>query len=113
MQEGWVEMLPVALQHGMMRARALTSFFCVGRMLPWSLHGSQAFSSTPSTRRCPKVRPLLHKLLNAGLTLPPQLDDPSKRRPDITLARERLKWSPAVVFEEGLVRTVEYFRGVV
>jgi dTDP-glucose 4,6-dehydratase len=38
-------------------------------------------------------------------------DDPRQRRPDITLARKHLKWSPRVSLEEGLSRTIEYFRG--
>jgi UDP-glucuronate decarboxylase len=39
-------------------------------------------------------------------------DDPVQRRPDITLARERLGWQPTVQLEEGLRSTVEYFRQV-
>jgi dTDP-glucose 4,6-dehydratase len=38
------------------------------------------------------------------------VDDPSQRRPDITLAREALGWEPAVALREGLVRTAAYFR---
>jgi UDP-glucuronate decarboxylase len=37
-------------------------------------------------------------------------DDPTRRRPDITLAREKLKWEPTVPLEDGLARTIEYFR---
>jgi UDP-glucuronate decarboxylase len=37
-------------------------------------------------------------------------DDPRQRRPDITLARRVLKWEPAVALEEGLQRTIEYFK---
>jgi UDP-glucuronate decarboxylase len=37
-------------------------------------------------------------------------DDPVRRRPDITRARELLDWEPTVPLEEGLVPTVEYFR---
>ena len=37
-------------------------------------------------------------------------DDPRQRCPDITLARERLGWSPTVALREGLERTIEYFR---
>jgi dTDP-glucose 4,6-dehydratase len=37
-------------------------------------------------------------------------DDPTVRQPDITLARELLGWEPAVPFEEGLKRTIEWFR---
>ncbi|QKT04320.1 SDR family oxidoreductase [Ectothiorhodospiraceae bacterium 2226] len=36
-------------------------------------------------------------------------DDPHRRRPDISLARERLDWSPQVGLEEGLVKTINYF----
>ncbi len=39
-------------------------------------------------------------------------DDPRQRKPDISLARRVLGWSPKVSLEEGLERTVEYFRGV-
>lgn len=42
--------------------------------------------------------------------LPP--DDPERRRPDITLARDRLGWEPRTQLAEGLVPTVEYFRSV-
>jgi dTDP-glucose 4,6-dehydratase len=40
-------------------------------------------------------------------------DDPRQRRPDIAKARELLGWEPRVPLEEGLRRTIEYFRGVV
>ncbi len=38
-------------------------------------------------------------------------DDPKQRQPDITLARKVLQWEPKVPLEEGLKRTIEYFRG--
>ena len=41
------------------------------------------------------------------------VDDPKVRRPDITLARKLLKWEPKVPLEEGLKRTIEYFRTVI
>ena len=37
-------------------------------------------------------------------------DDPKQRRPDITRARTLLHWEPKVALEEGLVKTIEYFR---
>jgi len=37
-------------------------------------------------------------------------DDPLQRQPDITLARDRLGWEPKVRLEDGLERTIEYFR---
>ena len=39
-------------------------------------------------------------------------DDPVRRRPDISLAREKLGWEPSVDLEEGLVKTIEYFEKV-
>jgi dTDP-glucose 4,6-dehydratase len=38
-------------------------------------------------------------------------DDPKVRQPDIRRAREALGWEPQVPLEEGLGRTIEYFRG--
>jgi dTDP-glucose 4,6-dehydratase len=37
-------------------------------------------------------------------------DDPAVRCPDITLARDKLEWEPAVSAEEGLLRTIDWFR---
>lgn len=42
--------------------------------------------------------------------LPLPADDPKQRRPDITLAKTLLGWEPTVALEEGLKRTIEYFR---
>ena len=36
-------------------------------------------------------------------------DDPQQRRPDITLAKEKLDWSPKIELEEGLGKTINYF----
>ena len=36
-------------------------------------------------------------------------DDPERRRPDITLARERLGWQPTIKLEDGLRKTIDYF----
>ena len=36
-------------------------------------------------------------------------DDPKQRKPDITLAKQLLKWEPKVPLEEGLKKTIEYF----
>ncbi|MCW5717140.1 MAG: SDR family oxidoreductase [Bauldia sp.] len=43
-------------------------------------------------------------------TRPLPTDDPRQRRPDITMARTRLGWEPTVELEEGLDRTINYFR---
>jgi UDP-glucuronate decarboxylase len=38
-------------------------------------------------------------------------DDPTRRQPDITKAKNILNWEPAVGLEEGLKKTIEYFKG--
>ena len=40
-------------------------------------------------------------------------DDPKQRRPDITKAKSLLNWEPAVPLEEGLTKTIAYFRDLV
>ena len=37
-------------------------------------------------------------------------DDPKKRRPDITLAKTELNWQPEIGLEEGIKKTIEYFK---
>ena len=39
-------------------------------------------------------------------------DDPARRKPDITLARELLGWAPSVALEDGLRQTIDYFRNL-
>lgn len=39
-------------------------------------------------------------------------DDPSRRQPDITLAKQMLNWEPKVDLEDGLKITIEYFKGI-
>jgi UDP-glucuronate decarboxylase len=38
-------------------------------------------------------------------------DDPTQRRPDISLAKEKLDWEPQVLLEDGLKETIAYFEG--
>lgn len=45
--------------------------------------------------------------------LPPLPDDPLQRKPAIDLALRELNWMPEVDFQEGLKRTIDYFRGIV
>lgn len=42
--------------------------------------------------------------------MPLPQDDPKQRQPDITLAKEILGWEPKIKLEEGLVKTIDYFR---
>jgi UDP-glucuronate decarboxylase len=40
-------------------------------------------------------------------------DDPMQRQPNISLAKEKLNWEPKIQLEEGLMRTIEYFKTIV
>ena len=45
--------------------------------------------------------------------LPLPADDPTKRKPDITVAKKELGWEPTIVLDEGLKKTIEYFKSVI
>jgi UDP-glucuronate decarboxylase len=63
------------------------------------------------------VRDLAHEVIKLSgsrsecMFKPLPQDDPTRRRPDITLARTTLGWEPTVPLAVGLVKTIEYFRG--
>jgi UDP-glucuronate decarboxylase len=40
-------------------------------------------------------------------------DDPRQRKPDISLAQEKLGWQPTIHLDEGLKRTIDYFKSVI
>jgi UDP-glucuronate decarboxylase len=39
-------------------------------------------------------------------------DDPTRRRPDITLAKKHLKWEPKITLREGLTKTIDWFKSI-
>jgi UDP-glucuronate decarboxylase len=41
---------------------------------------------------------------------PLPMDDPRQRQPDISKAKRELGWQPSVPLEDGLVKTIDYFR---
>ncbi|MBU1118690.1 SDR family oxidoreductase [Patescibacteria group bacterium] len=45
--------------------------------------------------------------------IPLTKDDPEKRRPDISLAKEKLGFNPQVALKEGISKTVDYFKGII
>lgn len=45
--------------------------------------------------------------------MPLPQDDPTQRKPDIKLAREKLEWEPKISLENGLQKSIEYFRGTI
>lgn len=40
-------------------------------------------------------------------------DDPKQRQPDISLAKEKLDWHPLTSLNKGLIKTIEYFKGLI
>lgn len=57
----------------------------------------------------------LQSLIPGGSTIdfrPLPTDDPKVRRPDITRAREVLQWEPQVGFDEGITKTIEFFKKI-
>jgi UDP-glucuronate decarboxylase len=38
------------------------------------------------------------------------LDDPLRRKPDISLAKQLLGWEPKISFKDGLMKTIEYYK---
>jgi UDP-glucuronate decarboxylase len=47
------------------------------------------------------------------IRMPLPADDPTQRQPDISLAKKELNWSPTIQLEEGLIRTIDYFKTIV
>ncbi len=67
----------------------------------------------PDERSILELAELILKLTNSKSKLifePLPQDDPVRRQPDITLAKEKLGWEPKVPLEEGLQATIEYFQ---
>ena len=55
---------------------------------------------------------LIIKLSNSNSKIiykPLPSDDPCRRKPDISLAKQKLNWEPKVTVEQGLLKTIEYF----
>jgi UDP-glucuronate decarboxylase len=47
------------------------------------------------------------------INLPLPQDDPTQRQPNISLAKEKLGWEPVIKLEEGLGRTIDYFKSII
>jgi UDP-glucuronate decarboxylase len=68
--------------------------------------GVPAIHRNFSSRRKSSPRPDQNRRSRSAL---PE-DDPKQRRPDITVAKKALGWSPTIQLDEGLDRTIAYFR---
>ena len=47
------------------------------------------------------------------INCPPLEDDPTQRKPDITLAKEILNWKPKIMLDEGIDKTIEYYKKII
>lgn len=68
----------------------------------------------PNELTVKQIAQVIIKLTNSKSKLiykPLPEDDPKRRRPDISKAKQVLKWQPKVSLEEGLLKTIEYFKG--
>ncbi|MEI7663622.1 MAG: UDP-glucuronic acid decarboxylase family protein [Bacteroidota bacterium] len=45
--------------------------------------------------------------------MPLPADDPTQRQPDITLAKKELGWEPKIMLDEGLTKTIDYFKSII
>lgn len=70
----------------------------------------------PSERTILNLAELIIKKIGSKSKIvfhPLPADDPIKRKPDITLANEKLNWNPIISIEDGLDLTIEYFKSIV
>ncbi len=75
---------------------------------PVNLGNPDEFSILELAKKIIKITGSKSKIIFKPL---PQ-DDPMQRRPDISLAKEKLKWQPTVKLDEGLKKTIEYFDSI-
>lgn len=70
----------------------------------------------PSERTILDFAKLIIKLTNSKSQIiykPLPSDDPTKRQPDISLAKKELDWEPKIDIEEGLMKTINYFKELI
>lgn len=95
------------LLDGMMRYMALDSDR--GIPGPINLGNPGEFTMNELAEKVIKLTGTPSKILRQPL---PQ-DDPRQRRPDITKAKQILNWEPGINLEQGLIKTIDYFRNIV
>lgn len=70
----------------------------------------------PGTFTMLELANLVVKLCNSNsniIFLPLPSDDPQQRKPDISRARDILSWEPKIQVEEGLLKTIAYFKSII
>ncbi|MDY6787837.1 MAG: UDP-glucuronic acid decarboxylase family protein [candidate division WOR-3 bacterium] len=84
------------------------------KMMESSVHGPVNIGNDNETtilELARKVIELCKSLSNISFKALPE-EDPRRRKPDLQLAKEVLNWQPRVSLDEGLKRTIEYFRSL-
>jgi UDP-glucuronate decarboxylase len=67
----------------------------------------------PSERTVKELAEKIIALTNSAsniINMPLPQDDPAKRKPDISLAKDKLAWGPVVDIDTGLIETIQYFK---
>lgn len=89
---------------GMMKLMATDDSFTG----PVNIGNPQEFSMMDLAEKVLSLTQSRSKIIHKPL---PQ-DDPRQRRPDITVAMEALKWKPSIDLDEGLGKTIDYFKNM-
>ena len=90
--------------------RGILAFAASGKTGPINIGNEGEFTILELAEKIQKLFP--EKKLTVQFKELPK-DDPTQRRPDITLARSELKWEPRIPLEEGLVRMLEWLKTAV
>ncbi len=80
-----------------------------------NLKGKIINIGNPDERKVIEVAQLIKKLTNSKSKIvfqPINEDDPKKRCPDITKAKNLLNWQPEINLETGLKETIKYFKNL-
>lgn len=86
--------------------RGIVSLLFSNYHLPVNVGNPREFSILQFARLVLKMSASKSKLIYKPLPI----DDPKQRRPDISLAKQKLKWQPQVPLEEGLKETLQWFK---
>jgi len=79
---------------------------CEGQNLPVNIGNPGEFTIKELAEKVILITGSTSKIV----ALPLPADDPKQRKPDITLAKKVLGWEPTIALDEGLKKTIEYFK---
>lgn len=85
----------------------------ISAMMTENTKGEVYNLGNPNEKSMQEIATLIKQLTSSNSPFtnePLPQDDPERRKPDITKAKTNLKWEPKVSLEEGLKKTIEYFR---